>query len=188
MAKIRVIAQILEPNVTSFKKGRISSDDPLILNIGSRAYFVTKLFPRTYRNPFTLGLTKKTVLHATVMKGEPRALSYMDTFDSERFERFLDDTLKSLTDSEKEAETAKQALMEWTGIDVEIEGLAAEPWLLRRFRASPVTDEHFFRAISDSQRAKLMRGKKTPEILWFFLGLIVGGVMVGISAYTAGDI
>lgn len=188
MVKTKVRAQILEPNETSFATGHISSDDPLILRIKDRAYFVTKLFPRTYRNPATLFLTKKTVLYATVMKGEPRALAYMDTFDSDRFERFLDDTLKSLTESEKAAETAKQALMKWTGVDAEIEGLRAEPWLLRRFRSSPVTDEHFHRAITDSQRAKLMRGKKTPEIVWFILGLIAGGFMVGLSIYAGGGI
>ncbi len=186
MAKTKVRAQILEPNETSFASGHISSDDPLILRIKNRAYFVTKLWPRTYRNPATFFLTKKTVLYATVMKGEPRALAYMDTFDSDLFERFLDDTLKSLTESDKDAEEAKQALLKWTGVDAEIEGLKAEPWLLRRFRSSPVTDEHFHRAITDSQRAKLMRGKTIPEIIWFILGLIVGGIMVGVATYSAG--
>ncbi len=173
--KVRVFC--LEANACSFHKGKLENNIATYKkNKIKRKSYVLKVFPRQKRSVFG---QMKTLLYCVVMDGESRSLAYMDDFDSDAFEAFMNETMLSLEKGDIKTPEVMKKIFNWVGPDNQIDGLEAEPWLLRRFRAAPVTDEHFHRVITDQETAKMMRGEKLP--LWLFALVAMAIAMVGMA-------
>ncbi len=180
---MKVRAIILGRGIT-FTRGTLKGN---MVTVGrKRKYFLSTLFPREKRTLLSLGLKKKLWLYAVCMEGEPRTLAYMDNFQSDSFDAFLTDTLEDLKneDNGTSVEDASKALWEWKGPDQVTDGMESEPWLMRKFRASPVTDEQLHMSITDTQRAKLMHGKQIGEWIFLILGLVIGAIITGAAMYA----
>ncbi len=167
----------------AFTRGTLNGN---MVTVGKKKkYFVSTLFPREKKTFLSLGLKKKLFLYAVCMEGEPRTLAYMDNFQSDSFDAFLTDALENLkADNGTNVEDVREALWSWRGPDQVIDGMESEPWLKRKFRASPVTDEQLHMSITDSQRAKLMHGKQLGEWVFLIIGIIMGAIITGAAMYA----
>ncbi len=152
-----------------------------ILSVGKKKYFVSTIFPREIRTVASFGLRRKIALYAVCMKGEPRTLAYMDSFDSDAFNAYLLEIMEQVESKDITPEKANELLWKWKGPDT---GIESEPWLTRKFKQAPVTDEQLHLAITDSQRTKIMRGEPIP--LWIIVVVAMAIAMVGLAAAIFG--
>ncbi len=162
-----------------FTKGTIQPGSSLVTIKNKKKKIVTKIWN------VRRGLTGRKIIPLVVaMDGEPRTLDYMDTFDSEAFEAFLKDALVDLKDNGKQVDEILKRIHAWTGPDNQIADIEGRPYLDRKFRASPVTDKHLHRAITDEQRTRLMRGPKMDPIILFAILAIVAFIVLGLIIYS----
>ncbi len=166
----------------SFSRGKLDGNTLVIKK--KRRYFISTIFPREKRTFLSFGLKKRVYLYAVCMEGEPRSLAYMDNFQSDSFDAFLTQTLEDIKENGTSADDASKALWAWRGPDQVTDGMESEPWLMRKFRASPVTDEQLHMTITDSQRAKLMHGKQLGDWVFLIMGIVVGAIITGAAMYA----
>ncbi len=152
-----------------------------ILSVGKKKYLVNTIFPRETRTVLSFGLKKKITLYAVCMQGEPRTLAHMDTFQTGAFNAYLLEVMERVESKDITPEQANELLWKWKGPDT---GIESEPWLTRKFKQAPVTDEQLHLAITDSQRTKIMRGEPIP--LWIIAVVAMAIAMVGLAAAIFG--
>ncbi len=174
--KVKVLD--LGPTEGVFTKGTIEPGSSLVTIKGKKKKIVTTVWN------MRRGLTGRKIIPLVVaMDGEPRTLHYMDNFDAGAFETFLTEKLTDLKNGRKVDETLKD-IYAWTGPDNQIADIEGRPYLDRKFRASPVTDRHLHRAITDEQRTRLMRGPKMDPIILFAILAIIGFIVLGLIIYA----